>query len=442
VTARKHLKQLVRARMLKTGESYATARRRIIGEDRQPETDPAARWHFPGNVPGATALRVLLAQAGVRDPQTGEPFSESMLFGIAGGIGIGVFSFHYEKEDFSSFFIGGRHKWQDDQGYLTTALKLFGITPVVNETAGPGLAAQQLSAALDRYGACVAWVDMAHLPHRALPSWWSGGGYHIVTVYKVKPEESIALIGDLTDDPVSIPLADLTTARDRIKKQKNRILAVPTQAMAGDLSSLVKQGLANCLREFEQPSMKGARSNFQLQAIRTWGERMHGSKEKESWDRVFRRGGPLWTGLTSVHSYIEYYGTGGGLCRPLFADFLREASEVHPRLQPLGERYTELGLAWSALADAALPDDVPLMKEAKEVLARRSELTLSGGPVEEIRQAWSRMDELEAAAKEAFPISEAECDELRAGLKKQILALYEAEVAALAALRRTISQMG
>src|SRR5262249_3509254 len=121
MTAHKHLKQLVRARMTKTGERYATARRQILREAAAPPTDPACRWHFPGSIPAATALRVLLAHAGVRDPHTQEPFSEAMLFGIAGGIGVGVFSFFYEKENIATFFVAGRHGWQDDLGYLKNA---------------------------------------------------------------------------------------------------------------------------------------------------------------------------------------------------------------------------------------------------------------------------------------------------------------------------------
>ena len=98
MTRQKHLKRLVRARMAKTGEKYAAARRMVL-RTAPPTGDPAARWHSPGSVAATTALCVLLAHAGVRDPRTGEPFAEPMLFGLAGGIGIGVFSFVYEKEN-------------------------------------------------------------------------------------------------------------------------------------------------------------------------------------------------------------------------------------------------------------------------------------------------------------------------------------------------------
>ena len=99
MTARKHLKQRIRARMEKTGASYATARRQIIGSSDQEQGATPTQWHVPGNIPATTALRTLFAHAGILAPHTHTPFPEAMLFGIAGGIGIGVFSFYYQKED-------------------------------------------------------------------------------------------------------------------------------------------------------------------------------------------------------------------------------------------------------------------------------------------------------------------------------------------------------
>src|SRR5581483_1400126 len=206
MTAQKHLKQLIRTRMQKTGERYATARRHVISKAQLQQQNPAARWHFPGNVPATTALRILLTQHGVRAPHTGEPFSEAMLFGIAGGIGIGVFSFYYERADMATFFIGGRHQWHDDEAYLKDALALFDSQTLIQETAGAKAAEQQLRDGLAQDAPCVAWVDMAELPHRAMPNEYSGGGYHVVVVYSINDKDRTALIGDLTDEPISIPL--------------------------------------------------------------------------------------------------------------------------------------------------------------------------------------------------------------------------------------------
>src|SRR5262245_16577771 len=127
MTAHKHLKQLVRSRMEETGERYSTARRHVIGQNAAEPLPAAAQSHLPGNVAGATALRILLKNAGLQ-------LTEAMAFGIAGGIGIGVFAFYYEKEDFASFFLGGRHSWHDDLAYLKGGLEAFGIKPTVQET--------------------------------------------------------------------------------------------------------------------------------------------------------------------------------------------------------------------------------------------------------------------------------------------------------------------
>lgn len=444
MTAQKHLKQLIRARMQKTGERYATARRHLIGNFQTDNSDPNTRWHFPGNVPGTTALRILLTHLGARAPHTGEPFTEAMLFGLAGGLGIGVFSFYYEKEDHASFFLAGRHQWHDDEAYLKDAFTRFGLQTVVQESGGAKAAAQQLRTMLEQNGPCVAWVDMAGLPHRAMPSEFSGGGYHIVLVYRVNEADGTALIGDLTDDPISIPLEALAAARARIKKQKNRVLGLaqlPKNYAQPALAELVRAGLHSCHHGLLHPTLPGMKGNAKLDALKVWGQRLHGSKDKEAWERVFKPGPNLWRGLTWMYDCIENYGTGGGLCRPLFAEFLQEAAAAikQPALAALGEQYAELGRQWSALAEAALPDDVPLMRQAKDLAVRRAELLHNGAEAEEVRAVWVQLGELAGQAREQFPLTEADVTALRAQLQTRVLALYEGEVAAQAALAKALA---
>ena len=131
-----------------------------------------------------------------------------------------MFSFVYESAGVSTFFIGGRHLWHDTVAYLTNALGRFGISPTVRESGG-AKAAEKALREMVADGPCVAWVDMASLPHRGLPAAWSGGGYHVVTVHRVEADGT-ALIGDLTDDLVAVPPAAFAAARGRIKKDRNR----------------------------------------------------------------------------------------------------------------------------------------------------------------------------------------------------------------------------
>lgn len=437
MTVRKHFKQLVRERMHKTGESYSTARRHVIRAAPQKPADSALAWHFPGNVPATTALRVLLAHRGVVDPHTKAPFSEAMVFGIAGGIGVGVAAFHYAKENFSSFFIAGRHYWHDDAAYLKNAALRFGCTTTVKESGGAKAAEKQLRDLLAA-GPCVAWVDMAHLPHRALPAQFSGGGYHVVTVYKIDGDR--ALIGDLTDEPVAISLKDLAITRARIKKQKHRLLAIASGKKMPELRELVMAGLRACHQGLTSKPIKGFPSMFNLDAFAKWAERMSGSGP-QSWAKIFPRGINLWRGLTSIHRFVEHYGTGGGLCRPLFAEFLAEAAAAlnDDRLRALGKQYEEIGAAWSALAERALPDDVPLLKQAKDCHVRYAELFTSGGSDLDKRAVWAELDQLAARASADFPLNESQCADMRADLHRRIQSLVALEQSAFQALSAIVA---
>lgn len=438
MTRQKHLKQLVRARMEKTGERYATARRHVIRDTpRQPNGHPARATgaHLTGNVPATTALRILLTAAGVRAPHTNQPFTEAMLFGIAGGIGIGVFSFLYEKQDFASFYVASRHDWANDVRYLTRGAERVGAGASVVEMGGVKPAAQALAKLLADGQPCIAWLDAATLPYRAMPAFYVGMANHMVVVYDIDETAGVARVGDLSDESIPVPLEMLAAARGRIKKDKNRLLSVTVGEKTPPLDAMVHGGLRACRDGLLGATAVGnARTNFSLEALRVWGNRLHGSRDKESWERIFTPGKRLWRGLTSINEYIEHYGTGGGLSRPLFAEFLGEAGEAlgSEPLRALGERYAELGRQWTELADAALPDDVPAMHEAKQLIARRSELLHSDVPAsaDDVRAAWQRLDELAAAAAARFPLSEGAAADLRADLKRRVLALHAIEVAA------------
>jgi len=434
MTRQKHLKQLVRERMQKTGERYASARRHVVAAH-QPALDPAAKSHLPGSVPLATALRVLLTHAGIT-ASGGAPLSEALTFGLAGGIGAGVFAFHYEKEDFSSFYVAGTHLWQDPVACVTAACKRLGLAPEIREFGGAGPAEKGL-AAWAAEGPVLAWVDMGHLPHRGMPPSMSGGGYHQVVVYRAEPGGE-ALIGDLADAPIPLPTKVLTEARGRIKKDKFRILRLPQPTRAPDLGKALAAGL----QAGAEALTRGRIKNFTIAAFGTWADQLHGAKAKDSWDTVFPAGKHLWTGLTSIHEFVEYYGTGGGLARPLFAEALGEAAALlrKPALAKLGADYARLGESWTELAEAALPEGVALFDEARKLHARRAELVLSGPEgAEDAAAVWRRLAELARQATGRFPLPPSDAIALRQELQHRVRSIH-AEEARLAALLQAACQ--
>ena len=208
MTDRKHLKSRVRARMERTGERYAAARAHVVAnatataEIAPPATEPGANA-------GATALRIVLADIGL-------PMTEARALVIGGGIGIGVFQFHYAAEGVATFFLAGRHRWDDDLAFLDGALRRLGLTPSVTETSSARLADRQLRDALSTGRPVVAWVDVAVLGTRGYPAEWEGGGYHVVVVRSIDDARGVVLIDDLSQDPIEIPLEVFGRARARI----------------------------------------------------------------------------------------------------------------------------------------------------------------------------------------------------------------------------------
>ena len=158
-------------------------------------------------IPATAALRTLLAHAG-------EAVSEPLLFVQAGGIGAGVFAFHYEKEDIATLFLAGRHLWADDHAYLTAAARRLGWKTVTKESTSVKAAEQELRKALERGAPVIAWVDAAHLPHRVMPAHFSGGGYHVITVHAIAGDE--ARIVDGGGEPFGLSLRDAKVAVDSL----------------------------------------------------------------------------------------------------------------------------------------------------------------------------------------------------------------------------------
>jgi len=418
MTTQKHFKQLVRARMAKTGESYSSARRQLLRQAVAPSALDHAPYHFPGSVPAASVLRSLLAQAGARNPRSKEPFSEAMTFGIAGGIGAGMFAFHYAKENVSSFYLAGRHLWQDHLAWSKAVLQRLGVKAVVKECSGVKPAERQLRELLADGRPVMTWVD----------------GYRIVAVHAIDDAAGTALVGDTADQPKVVPLPDLSATRQRIKSYKNRLLALEPVRKTPELAGLVRGGIAACIDGLSQGRMK----NFTLEAFATWADRLEGSKAADGWEKIFPPGPLLYIGLRSITDSVEHAGTGGGLCRPIFADFLLEAADAlgDRELQRLGARYARLGADWSAVAAAALPDRVPAFRETRELLSHRAELVQGEASRDDSAKdsCEKRMGDWIARMKEEFPLDTAQSAALRRELKGMVTALVAEERGALGGL--------
>jgi hypothetical protein len=183
---------------------------------------------FGGIHPETAALTNVLAAKQIVAPHTGKPFSEPMLLGISGGLGMGYilweFQEHRMQHNIRVLVLAFQNNWQYTSKYYETVCQRLGLKFSIPETGNKKVAAQTLHDALARSTPVVAWVDGASMPYLQLPEAMKGHFGHIVAVCGMEGDE--VLIDDLATQPFKVPADVFAEARARIGSFKNRLLIV------------------------------------------------------------------------------------------------------------------------------------------------------------------------------------------------------------------------
>ena len=158
-------------------------------------------------------------------------------------------------------------------------------------------------------------------------------------------------------------------------------------------------------------------------------------KNKKGWPVVFKERIGLYSTLRSIYEGIELDGTAGGALRSLYADFLEEAAPVvrTPRLAGVADCYRAAAIAWTDLARAALPEDIPALDDARRLMAGRYD-ALCRCDLEFVADLGARLEAGQAAYDTAFPADGARVEALFGELQARLEAVDAAERAAHAAL--------
>ncbi|HET9345611.1 MAG TPA: DUF4872 domain-containing protein [Candidatus Limnocylindrales bacterium] len=427
MTNQKHLKSRVRARMARTGESYASARAHVVagggpagGASSQPGTAATHGVHAE-----TTAIRSLATAAGVAIP-------EELALVVGGGLGAGAFVFHYP--DFSSLYLAGQGSFDHNARFVRSGLERLGLAVDVAETGGAAAARRNLEEALAN-GPAIAWCDFVTLGTRGIPPGMAGGGYHVVVVRSIDTANGVATIEDLRPAE-TVELERLAEARARIAKDRNRVISVSGRSGEADLAAATASGLRAMVDGLRNPRS----STFGIGAFERLADRLTSDRGREARTVVFPRGRRLWVGLRSIYEFVETYGTGGGLMRPLFARGLELAATDggQPALAEAAERYASIGREWSAFAGAALPASERLFAETRQALDARVDRFRAGATIEEMRWLSDRLDQLADEAADDFPLTEEESVELLADLAARLREIAAAERAALDVLEAAI----
>ena len=354
MTTDKAFKRVVRARMARTGERYAAARRSLIDagtavDPPAPSIETVAGTHYRlrgGLHPETATLANVLANGGVVSGLTGRPLTEATILGIGGGLGAGYILWEFKSRISTILTLGFRNRWQYPSAWTARTLGRLGIEPDVHETGGAAGARRALDIRLDAGSPVIAQVDLQTLGTWGLPEALSGVFGHTLVIVG-RGSDGTYLVDDRGRAPFRIAPDVMAAARGRTGSYGHRIVALPTTEgpiPADRVRAAMWAGL-----EDQVDHLRSTSESFSLPAWRKWARMMTDERNAKAWPRVFADGHGLFGALLGLVEAVDANASPwGGHLRDLYATSLDEAAVALDR-PALGDA----ARAWRAAADAA-----------------------------------------------------------------------------------------
>ncbi len=379
----------------------------------------------------------VLAYQGIEIPETGEPISEAMLLGISGGAAFGYFIFEYKGLD-PYVSLLSRNTFDP----LDTLLERLAIPQDLFHTADPGKAERNLINVLEGGRPAIVWADVFGLPYNALS--YDEQMWAMLPIVVHGYSDGEVYIADRSSQSLSITGDELATARARVKKDKYRVLALG----AVDLSKLpgaIQKGIWQCIALYTEAPPKGGRDNFGFAAYEKWAKMLTNTRNKQSWERMLAPGSRMFAALAGfgyqpgAFGWARTFPSNQVDDRNLYAEFLDEAALIlkRPDLRKAGEQFRASSKAWLDLSELLLPDNIPLLKEAKELLLLKRDLFVDEGSraLDEIKKVEARLSEIYSLAAAEFPMSDKKIEGMRKGLAEQVTKISDIEREAIELLQ-------
>lgn len=424
----KNFKRHVRERAAKTGERYTTARMHLLNKQAGAPSNTEQSL-LGGTNPDTSALRTTLAGHGIR-------ISEAMLLAAGGGIGAGYLAITHGQ---TGFMLGSRSRWWEATALIATACEGLGLELHIAETSSAKAGLANLQKAIQDGAPAMVWLDQAWLPYSPLPPQWRKGGYHVLAVTAIDADANTATLHDVYAAPFVVSLDDLAMARASITSYKHRVAGIHPNGGGVDEAALAKAALAG-LRRCAAGLVGERARTFRLDGFEAWGKALKAASGKEAWGTLFTQPTDIARALSSTYRFVEHWG-GPALLRPLFAQALRESSELldRPHLGTAAELYEQCARLWHAVADAALPDTVKRLGELRRTLARcRAELNGGTAAIKTVQGLVAESGRVSAQAREAGDLSPENARAIFNEMATHVLAAHAAEVEAHTALEAAL----
>ena len=376
MTTQKHLKERIRARMSKTGESYTAARRRVIAAGPRASVVNSGYILRGGTHPDTAALANTLANAGMT--AGGMPINEELILGIGGGLGAGYILWQFTGHH-PIVTLGFRNQWQYPDRWLKKTCARLGIEATLHETSGQVTALRTLRDALSEDGPRpLVWIDAQEIGYWHFPERLSGiWGYPVVVADE---RDGRFFIDDRNSAPLCIDEQTMRAARGRIPSYRNRLVTLDSrdEIPMHVVAEAIEAGLEDQVRHLGSGS-----DSFSLPAWRKWGRMLTDGKDKKGWRNAFADQKGLFSVLLTIYESIESSGFGGGSLRGLYASYLDAAAELldRPALGRVSDAYRDLDKQWMDLAERVAPSAGPFGR-ARDLIDALHEQVLDGGDAE------------------------------------------------------------
>lgn len=272
--------------------------------------------------------------------------SEEMLLGLGSGVG-----FIYWQQEGSPPFLGGRANTaqggKNENCLEVSTAERCGVSAIRHTTTSLKKAEKALLNMLENDIPIMIQVDMGLLPYFPFYGQYHFG-YHGVVAAGFDPKSNEVTIADRDATPYPVLLNQVSEARNSTFKPfppKNTWMEYDFSAFRQPDRETLRTAILECTHDMLHAPIR----NLGVRGIQTAKERMLSWPETMS-DREIK------AACENISLYIRAdAGTGGGLFRWMYADFLREAAEIigTSALIVISDEMRQAGDHWEKLADLA-----------------------------------------------------------------------------------------
>lgn len=394
--------------------------------------------------PRVATIKNILNYYDIAAPHTEEPFTEAMLFGIGGGLGMGYILWQFKKHKIPDLILGFQNKWNYPVKFTINLLSRIGAKYEIKETVDENNAQKNLELALNKQIPSIVWVPTDYLTLLNKNSMdYSVKSRMVVVIGEEesgKSDESNGkriIIDDLGIEPFIMKFKDFQEARSRIPYNKNRLLIThPPEKI--QLKQAIIEGIRDCVDNMTIPSQ-----SFSLPGLKKWSRALNDEKIKKSWSTVFSKGVGLYSALKTIYEAIKYGESDGTGLRKMYSEFILEANNIIDAgpLEQIADHYRDIGKFWSDLAETSLPLDY--FSETRDLLSRKYKLRQEKGDkgIQQIHEIDEKLEKIRIEFDSNFPMFMNKVGRLLSQLNYQINNIYIEEKQAISDLKIAIKEV-